>query len=541
MSSSSVNTQVAALIEQNRLMYDEETAYHLREIQRLTRDNGTLRDRLATVSNSHHSAQPANGHANEIQDLKSEIADLKRQKAFSERQNNLMLAQPKGANGDQMIQSLQAEISRLRGDYDNVTERLMEASKQLDIAIQKIDTDEKNYLATTRQFQLENANLKKFMMTQTEKYNTLATQYNELYSKQANDAAGVAPPQPPVDLVPAIVASGHPSPANPQPARGGLFGNWFGRGRPPQDPAPPVQVPPVLGVSDDNDEAGVDVRADVNLTETMQDMARRGFTQQQFETMVTAMNQPQLRGLAERSGFPKFKRGNADQYNYMIQEYKEIMENIYKVNISAIHEDKKPQLYPSPPEGNMFHQDVANPPMYHVPHGGGPAAAGPIAGVVPQGGGVKSQIAAFQKHSTVPFVDPISLNNTVLKTTFKGTGWKISINETSEMTTFTSIITSAQYKPHVNRLAQEYNIDTNMPEAEIIRLLTNVYKLTKYIQSLQKDHSTFMTFVDQNNLGLRVQHNSQEKTAAALKNKKREEVLAICRLPDVLADFKTRV
>ena len=69
-------------------MYDEETAYHLREIQSLSRDNDTLRDRLVTASTSHHSAQPANGHANEIQVLTTEIAELKRQKSVSERDDD---------------------------------------------------------------------------------------------------------------------------------------------------------------------------------------------------------------------------------------------------------------------------------------------------------------------------------------------------------------------------------------------------------------------------------------------------------------------
>ncbi len=156
-----------------------------------------------------------------------------------------------------------------------------------------------------------------------------------------------------------------------------------------------------------------------------------------------------------------------------------------------------------------------------------PGAGGPRAG-----GAVQGHVAAIASQFNVrPFADPMEMTITDMKKIFTVNPWNIDVDETSEITVFTSIITSDKYKSLVNQLASKYNIDAHISEAEKIRLLTNVYKLTRYIFDLDKD--AFKTFVDNNHIVLKKQHNSQLKTAAALKSKTRDEVLKILKLPAV--------
>jgi flagellar hook protein FlgE len=134
-----------------------------------------------------------------------------------------------------------------------------------------------------------------------------------------------------------------------------------------------------------------------------------------------------------------------------------------------------------------------------------PAADGRAAGGAAAVGDVRGRVAAFaSQFNAMPFVDPMEMNSSVMKTTFKASPWSIHIDATSETSTFTSIITSAQYQPLVNQLAREYNIDQTMSSSEKTKLLINVYKLTRYIFNLDSIPCT--TFVHDNNLVLTKQH-----------------------------------
>jgi hypothetical protein len=189
---------------------------------------------------------------------------------------------------------------------------------------------------------------------------------------------------------------------------------------------------------------------------------------------------------------------------------------------------------PTAPAGGAPQGDAAAPPQ---PVQADPAARGRRAGGAggaAAGGAVQGHVAAIASQFNVPpFADTMEMTITDMKRIFTVNPWNIDVDETSEITVFTSIITSDKYKSLVNQLASKYNIDANISEAEKIRLLTNVYKLTRYIFDLDKD--AFKTFVDNNHIVLKKQHNSQLKTAAALKSKTRPDVLTILKLPEVVA------
>ena len=123
-----------------------------------------------------------------------------------------------------------------------------------------------------------------------------------------------------------------------------------------------------------------------------------------------------------------------------------------------------------------------------------------------------------------------------MKAHFNANPWNIKFDTTmgkNGPAMLKTILNSAQYKPLVNQLAQEYIIDNNLQEADKIDRLINVYKLISYIYSLEL--YTFNAFKTTNSLQLEKQHNSYEKTAEALKLKTRSDVLTILKIPEVVA------
>ncbi len=166
-----------------------------------------------------------------------------------------------------------------------------------------------------------------------------------------------------------------------------------------------------------------------------------------------------------------------------------------------------------------------------------PATRGRRAGGAAAGSGVLGLVAARASAFTaMDFVDPMEMSKTGMKRIFTASPFNITIDDTSEISTFTSIISSTKYQPLLNQLASTYNIDPNLSATEKINLLINVYKLTRYIFELEIGQ--FNTFVAANNIVLQKQHNSQTKTAAALKSKTRSDVLGILKLPEVVAAFQ---
>ena len=185
---------------------------------------------------------------------------------------------------------------------------------------------------------------------------------------------------------------------------------------------------------------------------------------------------------------------------------------------------------PAAPAGGALPGDAAAPPQ---PVQADPAAHGRRAGGAggaAAGGGVAALASQF---NAIPFVDPIQMSPSGMKAHFNANMQFDTATAKNGPAMLKTILNSAQYKPLVNQLAQEYNIDGILSEQDKIDRLIDVYKLTIYIYNLKGDN--LKTFKAANNIILALPKNSYEQTASALKSKTRPDVLTILKLPEVVA------